>query len=240
MTTLDTRTLVDRIADTLRAQVVEGQLEPGKRVRQEEIAAQLGVSRTPLREAFRQLEAEGWFQKHARQGLFVSELDWQEMFEISSARLVLEPISARVAAATHDAASERRLREILERSEALSGTSDSAEFAQLNREFHFELYGLGDGAPLTELSRSTVHFWNRFSRYHRFYWRDVEHLSRSTKAHQLIAEMWFNRDGEATERAVAEHILEAVVARVHDFHPEAKPGAALIEICRRYNLQDMF
>ena len=68
-------TLVDEIVDAIRDRIVRGELEPGLKIRQQEFAEVLGVSRTPLREAFQRLEADGWVQLEARRGAEVRAAD---------------------------------------------------------------------------------------------------------------------------------------------------------------------
>lgn len=234
MQSFDTRTLVERIADELRSQVIDGRLEPGRRVRQEDIAGRLGVSRTPLREAFRQLESEGWFTSHPRQGVLVSAMSYEEVCEIATARMVLEPAAARVAAVVHDDAAAARLRELVG---TTSATPEVHDFDGLNRAFHLEVYGATDHTPPTELSRSTRHYWERFTRYRRYYWRAEEHISLSAEHHVHIADLWCARDGAATEAAVARHIISAISDQIRVLHPGSTPDPALAAVCRRYDIE---
>jgi len=89
-TAVDSRTLVAQIADTLRAGVILGHLQPGERIRQDDFTTQLGVSRTPLREAFRVLENESGLISRPRIGVEVTGLTAVEVEKIALVRLPSE------------------------------------------------------------------------------------------------------------------------------------------------------
>ena len=108
-------TLVDDIVDAIRERILLGELEPGLRIRQQQFAEVLGVSRTPLREAFQRLEADGWLQLRARRGAEVRPLTVDEACEIFTMRVVLETTAARLAARSHSEGDAARARALLER-----------------------------------------------------------------------------------------------------------------------------
>jgi DNA-binding GntR family transcriptional regulator len=238
VSSLDTRTLVDRIADELRTEVMTGTLEPGSRLRQEDVAQRLGVSRTPLREALRRLQAEGWLEKHARQGIVVAGISVEEVAALGVARLALEPIAARIASETHDEAATERLRSIVQEQHSEDVYIDPYEFQNVNTTYHLEIYGAGPQWPATEFSRLTVSVWEKFSRYRLSYSREQKHVLLSTSEHQEIASLWLARDGEGTERAVAAHILQSIADQIYSISPDYRPAGALLAICERYGLAD--
>ncbi len=91
--------VVDQVYAALRERIVSGALARGTRVHQEDLAADLGVSRTPVREALRRLAAEGLVEMHTHRGAHVADVDRGGMRAAYEARLVLEPGAARLAAA---------------------------------------------------------------------------------------------------------------------------------------------
>ncbi|GAF44485.1 GntR family transcriptional regulator [Rhodococcus wratislaviensis] len=238
MSTLDTRPLIDRIADELRARVMDGRLKPGQRVRQEDLAAQLGVSRTPLRETFRRLESEGWFVTHARQGVVVAGLSLPEVLELATARLALEPTATRIAALTHDNAARDRVTRIIEQRHSSDIESRPGEFQEVNREFHLEIYGAYTG-HLSELGKQTRLVWEKFARYRLYYWQDRQHVCLSTDAHRKIADLWSRRDGDGAELAVAQHIFDAILDQILSLGGgDHAPDPGLVAIAARYGLDD--
>ncbi|NVM98485.1 GntR family transcriptional regulator [Arthrobacter sp. SDTb3-6] len=233
MTALDTRPLVERITDELRAQVIDGRLKPGSRLRQEEIAAELGVSRTPLREAFRRLQGEGWFANHARQGIVVNEMTIDEITDIAVARMMLEPVSAGLAARVHDDAAAGRLRDM---TLAQIDPMDTHAFFDSNRDFHFEISGIGPHAKETDLGRTIRRHWELFSRYRLYYWRSTVHVNRSEAAHLDITAAWLERDSETVERLVARHNWLAIKDQIEVLHPEAELDSQLLAMCEKYGI----
>src|SRR6478752_8591756 len=95
---LQIQSVVDQVYDAVRARILSGDLPRGSRLRQAALADELGVSRTPLREALRRLSTEGLVEFSPNRGATVSELDFGDMRHAWSARVALEPGAARLAA----------------------------------------------------------------------------------------------------------------------------------------------
>lgn len=120
----------------LLADIRSGDLAPGARLRETELAARLGISRTPVREAIRQLEADGLVIHAPRQGAVIRALDYAEVMELYEMRAVLEGTAARMAAR---AASDLELGELEALNAELSAAPDAATAYELNRQFHLTL-----------------------------------------------------------------------------------------------------
>ncbi len=97
-TQLPIASVVDQVYEAMRERIVNGSLPRGARVHQEELAAELGVSRTPVREALRRLAAEGLVEMHTNRGARVADIHYGAMLAAYEARLVIEPGAARLAA----------------------------------------------------------------------------------------------------------------------------------------------
>ena len=122
----------DRLLDEIR----HGTLPPGARLREVDLAARLGISRTPVREAIRRLEADGLVEHLPRYGASLRRLSYPEVMELYEMRAVLEGTAARLAAR---AASELELRELAEINAEMIAGSDPADTSRLNRQFHTAL-----------------------------------------------------------------------------------------------------
>ncbi|MFE5702334.1 GntR family transcriptional regulator [Rhodococcus sp. ACS1] len=241
---LDARSLVSRIADSLREQIITGKLEPGMRIRQDEYAEAFGVSRTPLREAFRLLESEGWIDMRPRSGVEVSRFSSAEVQEISAMRLLLEPLAIRVATVSHTDADERSIRDIARGLIAEQPSDGVARFdaiAEANRKFHYALYGFDDEVVLDPIQSGLRGYWERYSRYRRVYWNVDDHLMHSNEGHQRILDAWSARDADRAERELARHILGAVRSLVYelDEHRASSFSPTLHELAKRYDF-DLF
>lgn len=119
--------------DELIQAIENGQIEPGTRLLETELAARFGVSRTPIREAIRKLEAEGIVRHMPRVGAVVRQLGQQEMVELYEMRIVLETTAAEMAA-QHASVAEISTLDALNHDMAAS--DDIFNVAQINRQFH--------------------------------------------------------------------------------------------------------
>ena len=107
--------IVDRVYESVRSRILDGSLERGARLRQEALAAELGVSRTPLREALRRLASEGLVELEPNRGARIPDLSHADMVTAYEARLALEPGAARLAAANPDPVALERMRAAIAR-----------------------------------------------------------------------------------------------------------------------------
>jgi DNA-binding GntR family transcriptional regulator len=123
------QTAYRRLLDDIRS----GILLPGARLRETELAERLGISRTPVREAIRQLEADGLVTHLPRQGATIRTLDYNEVIELYEMRAVLEGTAARLAAR---AASSIELDELAALNAELAAAPPGPQARELNRQFH--------------------------------------------------------------------------------------------------------
>ena len=142
--------VVDLAYAAIRERIVAGTLVRGARVHQEDLAVELGVSRTPVREALRRLAAEGLVEMRTNRGARVADLDRSGMRAAYDARLVIEPGAARLAAARRPAEPLRRMHEALSRQRRGGGVH--ASFAA-NRDFHLALVAASGNQFLEQLAR---------------------------------------------------------------------------------------
>ncbi len=148
---LEIASVVDLTYAAIRERIVGGALPRGARVHQEDLAAELGVSRTPVREALRRLAAEGFVEMRANRGARVAELDRSSMRAAYEARLVIEPAAARIAAKRRPAEPLRRMHDALARQRRAGG--GRAGFAA-NRDFHLALVEAAGNPFLLQTARA--------------------------------------------------------------------------------------
>ncbi|MEU8223309.1 GntR family transcriptional regulator [Kribbella sp. NPDC048915] len=140
------RPLRDVVAAELRRLILDGSLKPGDRLVEDRLAQQLGVSRNPVREAMRVLEAEGFLNVTSRRGAFVARLSARQAEDLFHVRLALEPLGARLAAAAEEPRQDliARCREILELVRESGPEQDLDTLSTLHTELHsliFEMTG---------------------------------------------------------------------------------------------------
>jgi DNA-binding GntR family transcriptional regulator len=166
---LQIRSVVDQVHADLLERIVAGELPAGSRLRQQALAAELGVSRTPLREALARLVSEGLVELVPNRGATVARRDFADMEQAWRARLVLEPGAARLAAQRRDTQEVERMREAVRRQREVAHDV-TASFA-VNREFHIALVAASGNphllrfAELLWLSRIGVPIFARQARH---------------------------------------------------------------------------
>lgn len=144
---LKIQSVVDQVYAVVQRRILSGQLPPGSRLPQEALAEEIGVSRTPLREALRRLATEGLVVFEPNRGARVAEQDFSHLMDAWRARLVLEPPAARLAAGVQAREAIERMRRSVTRQVQVVG--DVAESFEVNREFHVALVA-ASGSPLLE------------------------------------------------------------------------------------------
>jgi DNA-binding GntR family transcriptional regulator len=215
--TADTRgqsTASQRVAAHLRRSILSGELPPGARIMQEEIAASLGSSRLPVREALRIIEAEGLIVLKSNSGAWVSKLDLAECEDTYKIRERVEPLALTESIPNLTAAQIadlERIQDLIER------TTDVEQFLLLDRELHLETYA---GCRITTLSSMVHRFWNTTQHYRRAYAHLVDGADRQLVnfEHRLIIAAIKQADTTDAERFLSGHIRRTRLALAR--HPE--------------------
>jgi DNA-binding GntR family transcriptional regulator len=204
----------ERIATHLRTAILAGEIAPGERIRQEEVAERLGTSRLPVREALRILEAEGLTEHTANKGARVPRLDPTELDVLYRMRERLEPLALSQSMPHLTAGEVRGLASIHERIAADAGLR---EFMVLDREFHLGSYA---GCASEQLSSSVTRLWNATQAYRRAFMELGGQQRRwiVDHEHRLILDAIERRDAEDAERYLAGHIRRTRIEL--SAHPE--------------------
>jgi DNA-binding GntR family transcriptional regulator len=147
--------LSHRLHREIRTRIITGVLPQGSRLRERELAAELGVSRIPLRETLPQLEADGFIQTLPRRGATVVRLTLRDVDELFEARLGIEVYATRLAAARVAAgASTDALRAALVRADEVMATHDADVIAEANATLHEEVVWLAGNSLLSTMMSS--------------------------------------------------------------------------------------
>ena len=191
-----------RIAQALRDDILNGSIEPGQRLRQEDIAERLGGSRLPVREALRIVAAEGLVQIEPNKGARVPLLDPGEVETLYRMRERLEPLALSESMANLSSADLAEISDIQRRIE--QGVN-VAEFLILDREFHLASY---TGCSDEHLMLSVVRLWNSTQHYRRAF-MSLAGSGREqivNAEHRLLMEALERRDTEDAELYLLGHI----------------------------------
>lgn len=183
----------------LRERILAGTLQPGTTVSQEALAAKLGLSITPLREALRRLESEGLVKLEAHRTMTITPLTRRELEELYGIRLHLDPLAASLAAKN---ATEEQLEEIERLAAEVPVDSPRAQL-QANRRFHRAVYAASNNLILTEV---LDRLWDRTDRYRLLVLREPIHERAARKEHQDITAALKVRKPHLVARLMRAHI----------------------------------
>ncbi|MGQ9857547.1 MAG: GntR family transcriptional regulator [Thermodesulfobacteriota bacterium] len=203
----EAKSLGHGIYEGLRRGILRGEIPPGQRLVEEPLAAALGASRTPVREALQRLWQENLVEKLRYGGYEVKRITVKEIEEIFGIRSVLESYAAVLATRRMDRGLMGELQEIIEKSRQILDKGDVEEFIALNTEFHDKLYRASGSERLYRMIHDLRDHFYRFRRVI---------LSRgsmpriSLRDHELMMEAMAKGEERRVETLVRRHILRGM------------------------------
>lgn len=192
-----------KIYNTLRENILNNKYKPGESLIETKLADELHVSRTPIREAIRQLELEGLVESIPNRGVYVRGISKKDMKDIYSIRLALEVLAAKwsIDNITDDEVNE--LKDLYELMEFYTGKGDIDRIAKLNTEFHQVIFNASK-------SNILINLLNDFQLYVR--WARHESLSmpgrmeKALEEHKKILEAFEKKDADEVVKTLTAHI----------------------------------
>ena len=201
--------LRDVVFNTLRDAILKGELEPGERLMEIQLAERLGVSRTPIREAIRKLELEGLVLMIPRKGAEVAKISEKSLRDVLEVRRSLEELAAELACQRMDA---EALKDLEDAQKAFIQAVESGEtmtMAEADEHFHDVIY-MGTGN--TRLVQILNNLREQMYRYRLEYLKDTHSHEKLDGEHQAIYENIKNGDKEAVCAMVGQHIDNQKIA----------------------------
>ncbi len=196
-------TSVKRICDYVKEQIVSKSLFPGNRIAEEELARAMNTSRTTVRSAIMHLSYEGFVEMIPNYGAFVAKPTLSDIKQAYVVRTALETQAVRLTANHINATSLAKLHKNLEAQIALKNHFSMGEYANLNREFHWEIVKAADNPYIEKYLNEIL---NKMVIYLIFYDNSISN-AKSILSHRKILEAIEAHDARAAEEAVAEDIL---------------------------------
>lgn len=205
--------LYQQVAERLRSRIYAHELEPGAWLDEQALAAAMGISRTPLREALKVLAAEGLVTLRPRRGCYVAELSEQDVDEIFPVMALLEGRSAQEAAVRATARDLRQLDAIHAELERCAEAGDADRFFEANQAFHDAVQALAGNRWLKQLIDDTRKF---IKLTRRDSLRLDGRLKQSLAEHRAILAAFHAADATGAARLMHDHILSgrAAVAKL--------------------------
>jgi DNA-binding GntR family transcriptional regulator len=192
-------TLREKILENIRDAIVSGNLKGGSRVSEPELAERYGISRTPIREAFRQLEAEGYLTVVPRRGAVVSEFSPKDIEEFYAIKSIMEGYAARQACERLSEKELDRLQAINDRLAELARIGDIKHFFKVHSDFHELFIKAADNEKLHELIAGLV---TKFQRLRFTSLSLPGRMAISVQEHEKIIDAFRQKDANLAEALV--------------------------------------
>lgn len=195
--------LRDVVFQTLRQAILRGELQPGERLMEIQLANKLGVSRTPIREAIRKLELEGLVLMIPRKGAEVAEITEKSLRDVLEVRGSLEELAVELACERITQEQIEELKSAAKEFEITLKDGDLTEYAEADVKFHDVIYHATDNMRLIQL---LYNLREQMYRYRVEYLKRAEVHSSLLDEHQVIIATLENRDKKAAKQAIRKHV----------------------------------
>jgi len=192
-------TLREKILENIRDAIISGSISSGSRVSEPELAERFGISRTPIREAFRQLESEGYLKVIPRKGAVVSAYTQRDVEEFYAIKSILEGYAAKLACTRLTTKEIDRLQTINGRLAELCELSDIKQFFKVHNDFHDLFIKAADNDKLREMINLLV---TRFQRLRLMSLSQPGRMAVSVQEHNKIIAAFREHNSEAAELLV--------------------------------------
>lgn len=200
------RNLSDQLVDLVRERILSGRVAPDGPIRQDALAAELGISKIPLREALARLEQEGLLKSQANRGFFVRSLNRVEADEVYALRLKLEPDVMALAAERADEAEHQAAINTLATLYQVTDEGGDGVGA-FNRAFHMALLR-PSSQPLSVNILERLHILSE--RYVRKHLEPLGRDERANDEHREMLDAWLARDGQLIRELTVAHIRKTM------------------------------
>jgi DNA-binding GntR family transcriptional regulator len=192
-------TLRESILETIRSAIISGTLKPGEKVAEPELAERFGISRTPIREAFRQLESEGYLSVIPRKGAVVVSFSQRDVEEFYAIKSILEGYAARKACEKLSPRDIEKLQSINDKLRLMAEENDVRNFFKVHNSFHDLFIKAADNEKLTELIATLL---GRFQRLRIASLSLPGRMELSVIEHQKIIDAFRDGNAELAEKLV--------------------------------------
>lgn len=207
------RPLREIVFNVLRQAIIDGTLEPGERLMEVQLAEALGVSRTPVREALRQLELEGFIVMVPRKGAYVADLSTKDVADVLEIRGALEALAASLAAERIEEEELELLERLLVESKEAAKAKDLELMIKIDTRFHDILYQASRNKRLVQILSNLS---EQIQRYRTTSLAYPGRLIHTLKEHRLLVDALAERNADLASELAREHIenVENVILEI--------------------------
>ena len=225
--------LRDVVFRTLRQAILKGELEPGERLMEIQLANKLGVSRTPIREAIRMLELEGLVLMIPRKGAEVARISAKNMQDVLEVRTSLEELASGLACRRMTDDDLQKLKDAEAAFTIAVSGGDTLKIAESDEAFHDVLYNATGNEKLVQILNNLR---EQMYRYRLEYIRDSGSWERLKNEHRMIIEAMEKRDIPAARKIIREHIgnqEKTILAIIREREAQEAEGAAAKKVRKK-------
>ncbi len=197
-------TIAEKIFSELSSLIIAGNIKPGQKLEEQEIADKFAVSRTPIREAFRLLSTSGLVEAKARKGITVIELDIEQLSDMYEALQELEALCAGMSAERMTVVERKQIARLHEQSRSAVEEENVEEFARINSLIHQSIHSCSRNKTLQE---TIANLRQRLALYRQpWLFEKRNRLEKSFAEHQALVEAIEKGDKSAAHQAMSNHI----------------------------------
>lgn len=201
------RSLTDQIYEYLSTSIIEGNINQGEKLLENDLCQQFGISRSPLRECFRILESEGLIILHPRKGAFVRELSKKDIEDVFPVRAVLESLAARLAVPNIGKKEIGIFNDLITKMDEALSNKDIRSFLRLNFTFHSVFIKASNNQVLEKTLKNLGRgLWQRIAF---LYYQSPSGLDFSNNMHKEIVKAFQKKDAPSVQKLIEEHIEHA-------------------------------
>ncbi|RYG34380.1 MAG: phosphonate utilization associated transcriptional regulator [Burkholderiales bacterium] len=221
---LQGNSLADLVQNELERMILAGELAPGDKLTELTLASRLGVSRGPVREAFRMLEEAGLVRTEKNRGVFVRDIALDEALEIFELRAVMEMYIGRKLAETVTAAHARELRQLVDAMDQAGKAGNAQDYHRFNLDFHDRLLQLAGNTKFAATYRRLIKELSLIRRKN----LTVESMAHYSREHRQIVKAIAARDAEAAGQAMFDHVMNSRERTLQNFEAAVDQAAVAL------------
>jgi phosphonate utilization transcriptional regulator len=203
---LQSSSLASVVQQEIERAILAGEYAPGAKLVEAAIAERLGVSRGPVREAFRMLEEAGLVRTEKNRGVFVRDIPIEEATEIFDLRAAMDELVGRKLAAAVTAPQLKEIKSLVDAMEKAVRAADARQYHLLNLRFHDRLVEMAGNSKLTAIYRKLI---KELSLFRRLNLADSWLMPISASEHRQIVKAISSGDPEAAGRAMFDHVMDS-------------------------------
>jgi DNA-binding GntR family transcriptional regulator len=213
-------TISEQVSAQLAEDIITGVIKPGEKLEEQAIAERFKVSRTPVRDAFKQLISTGLIESKPHRGVTVINLEIEQLSELFEALGEIEALCARLSAQRMSALERKNLENLHLKSREVLKNDDITTYSDLNEQIHFAIHEGSHNAALAGVARD---LWRRLSPFRRsVFFRRANRMNISSDEHSELIQSILDGDMKTAQSCMSGHVANSALNAISYLH-EAQP-----------------